>query len=70
MTAVTYAGLHVFEADGKAQSATVVASSSHVRFVIQDRDAQYPMTIDPVAQEAYLKASNAEADDHFGAPAS
>jgi hypothetical protein len=31
-----------------------------------DADAQYPLTIDPIVQQAYLKASNAEASDLFG----
>ena len=28
--------------------------------------ASYPLTIDPIAQQAYLKASNTEAEDEFG----
>ena len=31
-----------------------------------DTGAQYPITIDPLAQNAYLKASNTGADDNFG----
>ena len=33
---------------------------------IDDRAARYPLTIDPLAQQAYLKASNTEASDDFG----
>ncbi|MCL4177971.1 MAG: FG-GAP repeat protein [Verrucomicrobia bacterium] len=29
-----------------------------LRLVIDERDARYPLTIDPIAQQAYLKASN------------
>ncbi len=41
----------------------------HLQFisiVIDDADAVYPLTIDPIAQQAYLKASNTEATDNFG----
>ncbi|QOJ04896.1 MAG: FG-GAP repeat protein [Planctomycetia bacterium] len=37
-----------------------------LRIVIDDRDAVYPLTIDPIAQQAYLKASNTGANDQFG----
>jgi hypothetical protein len=37
-----------------------------LRLVIDERGARYPLTIDPVAQQAYLKASNTGAGDLFG----
>jgi hypothetical protein len=37
-----------------------------VRVVIDDSAAIYPLTIDPVIQQTYLKASNAEQYDAFG----
>jgi hypothetical protein len=37
-----------------------------LRLAIDERGARYPLTIDPIAQQAYLKASNSDAYDHFG----
>ncbi len=37
-----------------------------LRLVVDDSAAVYPLTIDPIAQQAYLKASNVEASDNFG----
>ena len=34
---------------------------------VDERGAHYPITIDPIAQQAYLKASNTGASDFFGA---
>jgi hypothetical protein len=39
---------------------------SALRLAIDERGARYPLTIDPIAQQAYLKASNTEAGDQFG----
>ncbi|RLA17205.1 MAG: hypothetical protein DRQ56_09515, partial [Gammaproteobacteria bacterium] len=64
--ALTYAGLHVFDADGVAQAAIFVGGDDHVRISIDESAANYPLTIDPIAQQAYLKASNAEFGDQFG----
>lgn len=35
---------------------------------MDERGARYPVTIDPIAQQAYFKASNTEAGDEFGWP--
>ena len=37
-----------------------------LRIVINDEDSVYPLTIDPIAQQAYLKASNTGSGDQFG----
>ncbi|NOT57501.1 MAG: histidine kinase, partial [Deltaproteobacteria bacterium] len=37
-----------------------------VRLLVDERGARYPLTIDPIAQQAYLKASNTGANDQFG----
>lgn len=37
-----------------------------LRLMVDDLDAVYPLTIDPIAQQAYLKASNPGATDNFG----
>ena len=65
-TVLTYAGLHVFDADGVTQAATFVGGKNHFRISIDESAARYPLTIDPLAQLAYLKASNTGAGDHFG----
>ena len=36
------------------------------RLVVEESTARYPLTIDPIAQQAYLKASNTGAGDRFG----
>ena len=57
---VTYTGLHVFDAEGRTLRARFEPSGDQLRLGIDERGARYPLTIDPVAQQAYLKASNAE----------
>lgn len=65
-TALTYSGLHVYDALGIDQPATIVVKENSIRLVVDESNAQYPLTIDPTAQQAYLKASNTDADDLFG----
>jgi hypothetical protein len=64
--ALTYSGLRVFDALGKDLEAGFVGSGRSVRIVIDVAEAVYPLTVDPIAQGAYLKASNTGAYDHFG----
>ncbi len=52
--------------DQAGLSSFVIGHSQFLRIVIDDADAIYPLTIDPVAQQAYLKASNTGANDQFG----
>ena len=42
------------------------AAAESLRLVVDERGARYPLTIDPIAQQAYLKASNTGANDYFG----
>ncbi len=63
---LTYAGLRVFDSRGKDQHAVFLGGGKHLQLVIDEVDAHYPLTIDPVAQEAYLKASNTDPEDSFG----
>ncbi|MDF1839222.1 MAG: FG-GAP repeat protein, partial [Planctomycetota bacterium] len=63
---LTYAGLTVFDAEGTTQQATFAGGGSRLRIVIEEADAKYPLTIDPIAQQVYLKASNAGFLDSFG----
>jgi hypothetical protein len=73
---VNYSGLTVFDANGVTvpawfevgdfNSSLSIRQSQFVRIVVSDAEAVYPLTIDPIAQQAYLKASNTEANDRFG----
>ncbi len=63
---VTYTGLKVFDADGVTQPVRFEGEGQSIRLVIDESQARYPLTIDPIAEQAYLKASNTEEDDMFG----
>jgi len=64
--ALTYGGLLVTDAKGETLQAHFETGSKELRLLVDERGAQYPLTIDPLAQEAYLKASNTDANDGFG----
>ena len=63
---LTYSGLCVFDADGRELDARFERCGDRLRLEIDERDARYPLTIDPIAQQAYLKASNTGVYDYFG----
>ncbi len=63
---VHYAGLKVWDADHRALPARIDADDVGLRLAVDERRARYPLTIDPIAQQAYLKASNTGANDLFG----
>jgi hypothetical protein len=64
---VNYAGLKAWDADGHVLPARMETFGKEVRLLVDDRGARYPVTIDPIAQQAYLKASNTRpGDQHFG----
>jgi len=44
----------------------LIRHSQFLYIVVDDSEAVYPLTIDPVAQQAYLKASNIDGGDEFG----
>ena len=67
MVAVTYAKLRVWDAAGRSLPARFLTSNTGVVLSVDERGAHYPITIDPIAQQAYLKASNTGASDFFGA---
>jgi len=46
--------------------ATSSVGRHRLRLMVDDWGAVYPLTIDPIAQQAYLKASNTGASDLFG----
>jgi FG-GAP repeat len=66
VTALQYAGLLVHDADGQTVSARMVDDGVHLSLRVEAGSARYPLTIDPVVQQAYLKASNTNASDWFG----
>ena len=53
--ALTYGGLRAWDADGKTVQARFVegsASSQSITVVVDDAEAKYPITVDPIAQQA------------------
>jgi hypothetical protein len=73
---VNYSGLTVYDANGAAvrarfevgdpNSQSKIQNPHFITIVVDDTNALYPLTIDPIAQQAYLKASNTGAGDEFG----
>ena len=61
-----YAGLKVWDADGKPLPAQLATDGDGLRVQVNDRGSRYPITIDPLVQQAYLKASNTGTSDQFG----
>ena len=64
--ALTYTGLVVFDAEGDELPARIERRGDDLLLRIDEREATYPLTIDPIVQTTYLKASNAGAHDTFG----
>ena len=57
-TVLTYSGLKVWDADGKtlpARFAREDSSGQTLRLSVDESGARYPITIDPIAQQAYLE---------------
>ena len=83
-TVINYTGLKVTDADGKTLPSHFAALNSQpstlnpftstlVTLLVDERGARYPLTIDPIAQQAYLKSDNngagvgtTQAGDLFG----
>ncbi len=63
---LTYTGLTVVDADDQSLPARFDRVAGGLRLLLDDAGARYPITIDPIAQQAYLKASNTGAGDRFG----
>ncbi|MBL8214632.1 MAG: FG-GAP repeat protein, partial [Bryobacterales bacterium] len=67
-----YSGLKVWDAKGAPLPAFFQSHGNSIHLRFSDAGAVYPITIDPIIQQAYLKASNAaaranSAGDNFGA---
>jgi len=64
---ISYSKLKVWDKAGTEIPARMQLQNNILSLVIDDRLAQYPLTVDPsFQQQAYIKASNAETDDFFG----
>ena len=63
---VTYGGLKAWDADNRNLAAKFTSTKSGIAVEVDERGARYPITIDPIAQQAYLKASHVSVDDRFG----
>ena len=63
---VNYSGLKVWDADGRLLGASLADVDGEIVLRIKDDEAVYPVMIDPVAQQAFLKASNVSPEDNFG----
>ncbi|MCA8942921.1 MAG: FG-GAP repeat protein [Planctomycetes bacterium] len=63
---LTYRGLTAFDADGRRVPARMTTSATGLQIEVEDSGASYPITIDPLVQTTYLKASNPDANDNFG----
>jgi hypothetical protein len=62
-----YDGLKVWDSRGTVLQASLKTAGNRIILDVNAQDAVYPITIDPIAQQAYLKASDAGADEYFGA---
>jgi hypothetical protein len=63
---LSYDGLVVADAAGRALPAHLDARGATLRLSIDDRGARYPLTVDPVVQLVYIKASNNQENGNFG----
>ena len=63
---LTYSGLKAWDATGKTIPTHFDATTEGFAVRYDDAGAQYPLTIDPIAQQAYLKASQITSFDQFG----
>ena len=64
---LTYDGLVAFDADGASLETWLEVTDLGLRIAVLEDGARYPLTVDPIMQTAYLKASNTNAGDRFGA---
>ncbi|MBP8000684.1 MAG: hypothetical protein KA314_14110 [Chloroflexi bacterium] len=64
--AFTYDKLQVWDATGQTLPARFALHNTTLHILVDDTHATYPLTIDPLVQQAYLKASNTGTDDNFG----
>ena len=66
-TKITYDKLKVWDASGRILSATMQLTNNILSLIIEDDNAQYPLTIDPsFQQQIILKSLNTSYEDFFG----
>lgn len=64
--ALQYAGLMVVDADASRLPAHIEIHQNQIDIVVDDRNAIYPVVVDPIFQQAKLTASDGAANDRFG----
>ena len=66
-TVLRYAGLKAVDARGRVLPSRMRARGGEIRLIVEDRDAQYPLVVDPTwSQQQELKASDGVSYDYFG----
>ena len=66
-----YAGLKAVDARGHVLPSRMEVRGREIRLLVEDRDAQYPLVVDPTwTQQQELTASDGVADDLFGSAVS
>jgi hypothetical protein len=65
-TAFTYSNLCAWDATGRDLPGVMSLADGRIVLSITADNAVYPLTIDPLVQQAYLKAANTETGDQFG----
>ncbi len=66
---LSYSGLHVFDADGVPQRASFLGVHGGFQIRIEESGARYPLTVDPLVRQTYLKPLDTDASDMFGGAA-
>jgi hypothetical protein len=61
-----YAGLTAFDAEGRELPARLDIEANVLRLSVDDRGAQYPITVDPIIERARLLASDSAPNAMFG----
>ena len=62
-----YAGMKAQDARGRVLPSRLEVQSSEIRLIVEDRDAQYPLVVDPMwTQQQELTASDGTVMDDFG----
>ena len=65
--ALRYAGLKAVDARGRAMPSRLQARDGEIRLIVEDRDAQYPLVVDPTwTEQQALTASDGAAYDMLG----
>jgi nucleoside-specific outer membrane channel protein Tsx len=68
--AIAYRGLAVTDARGRSLPARLELDGDRLLILVADARARYPLTVDPLVQQAELTASDSAAGDQFGASVS